>query len=182
MSHRAYRLAMPPNLTGINCATGAGCRVSLPEGHDPNSFFVQGGDARQFRFLLEAVAVKKGYCWDPPGPGERDGSWQCGGACSTESPAAIRSQGGRSPRSKTDSQTPGSSADSPPYPESTGVGRLSQGDTHLSPITTRQDRMGTVRKSLDWSPFLISSAPDGNTQLMLHLRGVRNPDFGNPTG
>ena len=27
-------------------------RVYLPEGHDPNSFFVQGGDARQFRCLL----------------------------------------------------------------------------------------------------------------------------------
>jgi DNA primase len=31
------------------------CCVSLPEGHDPNSFFVQGGDARQFRSLLEAA-------------------------------------------------------------------------------------------------------------------------------
>ena len=29
--------------------------VSLPEGHDPNSFFAQGGDARQFRSLLEAA-------------------------------------------------------------------------------------------------------------------------------
>jgi DNA primase len=29
--------------------------VSLPEGHDPNSFFVQGGDARQFQLLLEAA-------------------------------------------------------------------------------------------------------------------------------
>jgi DNA primase len=28
-------------------------RVLLPEGHDPNSFFVAGGDARQFRSLLE---------------------------------------------------------------------------------------------------------------------------------
>jgi DNA primase len=27
--------------------------VSLPEGHDPNSWFVQGGDAQQFRSLLE---------------------------------------------------------------------------------------------------------------------------------
>ena len=27
--------------------------VSLPDGHDPNSFFVQGGDARQFQSLLE---------------------------------------------------------------------------------------------------------------------------------
>jgi len=30
-------------------------RVLLPEGHDPNSFFVQGGDARQFQALLEAA-------------------------------------------------------------------------------------------------------------------------------
>src|SRR6266403_1440992 len=30
-------------------------RVLLPEGHDPNSFFVQGGDARQFHSLLEAA-------------------------------------------------------------------------------------------------------------------------------
>ena len=29
--------------------------VSLPEGHDPNSFFVEGGDAREFRSLLEAA-------------------------------------------------------------------------------------------------------------------------------
>jgi DNA primase len=30
-------------------------RVALPEGHDPNSFFVQGGDARQFQSLLEGA-------------------------------------------------------------------------------------------------------------------------------
>jgi DNA primase catalytic core len=30
-------------------------RVLLPDGHDPNSFFVQGGDARQFHSLLEAA-------------------------------------------------------------------------------------------------------------------------------
>jgi hypothetical protein len=30
-------------------------RVLLPDGHDPNSFFVQGGDARQFHALLEAA-------------------------------------------------------------------------------------------------------------------------------
>jgi DNA primase len=30
-------------------------RVSLPDGHDPNSFFVQGGDGRQFQSLLEAA-------------------------------------------------------------------------------------------------------------------------------
>jgi DNA primase len=29
--------------------------VLLPEGHDPNSFFVQGGDARHFQSLLEAA-------------------------------------------------------------------------------------------------------------------------------
>jgi DNA primase len=29
--------------------------VSLPEGHDPNSFFAKGGDARQFQSLLEAA-------------------------------------------------------------------------------------------------------------------------------
>jgi DNA primase len=29
--------------------------VSLPDGHDPNSFFVQGGDARQFQSLLEVA-------------------------------------------------------------------------------------------------------------------------------
>ena len=31
------------------------CTVELPEGHDPNSFFVEGGDARQFQSLLEAA-------------------------------------------------------------------------------------------------------------------------------
>ncbi|MGB7844057.1 MAG: CHC2 zinc finger domain-containing protein [Candidatus Acidiferrum sp.] len=30
-------------------------RVLLPEGHDPNSFFVQGGDAAQFQAFLEAA-------------------------------------------------------------------------------------------------------------------------------
>ena len=30
-------------------------KVSLPDGHDPNSFFIQGGDARQFQSLLEAA-------------------------------------------------------------------------------------------------------------------------------
>jgi DNA primase len=30
-------------------------RVLLPEGHDPNSFIVQGGDAHEFRSLLEAA-------------------------------------------------------------------------------------------------------------------------------
>jgi DNA primase len=30
-------------------------RVCLPDGHDPNSFFVHGGDAGQFQGLLEAA-------------------------------------------------------------------------------------------------------------------------------
>jgi len=30
-------------------------KLSLPDGHDPNSFFVQGGTARQFQSLLEAA-------------------------------------------------------------------------------------------------------------------------------
>jgi DNA primase len=30
-------------------------RVLLPDGHDPNSFFVHGGDAQQFQLLLEAA-------------------------------------------------------------------------------------------------------------------------------
>jgi DNA primase len=30
-------------------------RVQLPAGHDPNSFFVEGGDAHQFQRLLEAA-------------------------------------------------------------------------------------------------------------------------------
>jgi DNA primase len=30
-------------------------RVSLPDGHDPNSFFVQGGEAPQFQSLLQAA-------------------------------------------------------------------------------------------------------------------------------
>ena len=28
-------------------------RVELPKGHDPNSFFVSGGNAREFQCLLE---------------------------------------------------------------------------------------------------------------------------------
>jgi DNA primase len=35
---------------GVNALT-----VSLPSGQDPNSFFVQDGDARQFQSLLEAA-------------------------------------------------------------------------------------------------------------------------------
>jgi DNA primase len=30
-------------------------RVMLPQGHDPNSFFVQGGDALEFQSLVEAA-------------------------------------------------------------------------------------------------------------------------------
>jgi DNA primase len=30
-------------------------RIALPDGHDPNSFFVQGGDVRQFQSLLQAA-------------------------------------------------------------------------------------------------------------------------------
>jgi DNA primase len=33
----------------------AALRISLPDGHDPNSFFVQGGGAQQFQSLLEAA-------------------------------------------------------------------------------------------------------------------------------
>jgi DNA primase len=31
------------------------CTVELPQGHDPNSFFINGADARQFQALLEAA-------------------------------------------------------------------------------------------------------------------------------
>ena len=53
------------NGSGQNAAQSLACRlgenglnvhtVSLPNGHDPNSFFVQGGDARLFQSLLEAA-------------------------------------------------------------------------------------------------------------------------------
>jgi DNA primase len=53
------------NGSGQQAAQGLACRlteqgvnvrtVALPDGHDPNSFFVQGGDARQFQSLLEAA-------------------------------------------------------------------------------------------------------------------------------
>ena len=42
----AYRLTEQ----GVNVRT-----VALPDGHDPNSFFVRHGDARQFQSLLEAA-------------------------------------------------------------------------------------------------------------------------------
>jgi DNA primase len=54
-----------PNGSGQRAAQGLSQRfrergilvrtVSLPDGHDPHSFFVQGGDARQFQALLEAA-------------------------------------------------------------------------------------------------------------------------------
>jgi len=44
----AQSLAHRLSEQGINVRT-----ISLPDGHDPNSFFVQGGDARQFQSLLE---------------------------------------------------------------------------------------------------------------------------------
>ena len=53
------------NGSGQRAAESLACRlteqgvilrtVALPDGHDPNSFFVQDGDARQFRSLLEAA-------------------------------------------------------------------------------------------------------------------------------
>ena len=46
----SQRLAHQLQVQGI-----AARRVLLPEGHDPNSFFVQGGDAGQFQALLEAA-------------------------------------------------------------------------------------------------------------------------------
>ena len=44
----AQRLAYRLREQGLNAR-----RVCLPDGHDPNSFFVQGGDASQFQCLLE---------------------------------------------------------------------------------------------------------------------------------
>jgi DNA primase len=53
------------NGSGQRAARSLACRltghgvnvrvVALPDGHDPNSFFVQDGDARQFQSLLEAA-------------------------------------------------------------------------------------------------------------------------------
>ena len=53
------------NGSGQQAAQSLACRltaqgvyvrtVALPGGHDPNSFFVQGGDAHQFQCLLEAA-------------------------------------------------------------------------------------------------------------------------------
>ena len=54
-----------PNGSGQQASQSLACRlreqgvnvrrVSLPDGHDPNSFFVENGDARQFQSLLEAA-------------------------------------------------------------------------------------------------------------------------------
>jgi DNA primase len=54
-----------PNGSGQSAAQSLGCRlreqglnvriVLLPDGHDPNSFFLQGGDAGQFRSMLEVA-------------------------------------------------------------------------------------------------------------------------------
>jgi len=44
----AQRLARRLREQGLNA-----CRVCLPDKHDPNSFFVQGGNAQQFQCLLE---------------------------------------------------------------------------------------------------------------------------------
>ena len=46
----AQSLACRLREQGVNVAL-----VSLPDGHDPNSFFVQGGDGHQFQKLLEAA-------------------------------------------------------------------------------------------------------------------------------
>jgi DNA primase len=46
----AQSLACRLSEQGVNAR-----RVSLPDDHDPNSFFVQGGDARQFQSLLEVA-------------------------------------------------------------------------------------------------------------------------------
>jgi DNA primase len=53
------------NRSGKSASQSLACRlkeqglniriVVLPDGHDPNSFFLQGGDAGQFRSLLEAA-------------------------------------------------------------------------------------------------------------------------------
>ncbi len=46
----AQSLACRLTEQGVNVRT-----VALPDGHDPNSFFAKGGDARQFQSLLEAA-------------------------------------------------------------------------------------------------------------------------------
>jgi hypothetical protein len=46
--HATDRLAQRLHAEGI-----AVRRVELPQSHDPNSFFVSGGNAREFQCLLE---------------------------------------------------------------------------------------------------------------------------------
>ena len=48
--HAAQSLACRLREHGMNVR-----RISLPDSHDPNSFFVENGDARQFQSLLEAA-------------------------------------------------------------------------------------------------------------------------------
>jgi DNA primase len=48
--HAAQCLSHQLRGQGVDART-----VFLPNGHDPNSFFVQGGDASQFRLLMEAA-------------------------------------------------------------------------------------------------------------------------------
>ena len=48
----AQRLAQRLRTAGITAR-----RVELPDGHDPNSFFVRGGDARQFHGLLARACL-----------------------------------------------------------------------------------------------------------------------------
>ncbi len=48
----AQSLAQRLRLQGVNTR-----RVLLPGGHDPNSFFVQGGSAREFESLMEAAPL-----------------------------------------------------------------------------------------------------------------------------
>ncbi len=50
VSGRRNRLPAGGREQGMNVR-----RVSLPDGHDPNSFFVENSDARQFQALLEAA-------------------------------------------------------------------------------------------------------------------------------
>lgn len=65
-SHRTVYLAFDADVngSGLDAARGLAAQlrgadttvriVRLPDGHDPNSFFTQGGDTAQFRSLLEA--------------------------------------------------------------------------------------------------------------------------------
>jgi DNA primase len=48
--HATQSLACRLKEHGINVR-----RVSLPDGHDPNSFFVEDGDTHRFQELLEAA-------------------------------------------------------------------------------------------------------------------------------